>query len=178
MTKPIKILAISGSLRSNSSNTYLVKAIASIVPKHIEYIIYKDMANIPLFDESDQPPVSVTRFRELLAAVDGILICSPEYAFGVSGVLKNAIDWTVSSGEFYDKPVAIITAAVNGDKAHAALLNILDALAAKVVEGGTLVIPFVRSKLNKNGEITDNSTLMSLKSVLDSLIKRICDELE
>ena len=173
MERSIKILAISGSLRSNSSNTALIKAIAKIVPDFVQYTIYEDLHNIPLFDESDIPAESVTKLRHLIANADGILICSPEYAFGVSGVLKNAIDWTVSSGEFYDKPVALITAAINGEKAHASLLNILDALAAKVVEDGTLVIPFVRSKLNKDGEIIDNPTLQAIKSVVISLIKSI-----
>ena len=159
MERSIKILAISGSLRSNSSNTALIKAISKIVPDFVQYTIYEDMHNIPLFDESDIPSESVTKLRDLIANADGVLICSPEYAFGVSGVLKNAIDWTVSSGEFYDKPVALITAAINGEKAHASLLSILDALAAKVVEDGTLMIPFVRSKLNKDGEIIDTGNL-------------------
>ncbi len=173
MEKSIKILAISGSLRSNSSNTALVRAIAKIIPDDVDYTMYEDMGNIPLFDESNIPPASVSKLRKLLASVDGILICSPEYAFGISGVLKNAIDWMVSSGEFFDKPVAVITGAVNGEKAHDSLLLILEALSAKVVKGGTLIIPFVRNKLDKNGEITDTSTLLAVKSVLNSFIRSI-----
>src|SRR6266542_5353795 len=150
MSEKITILAISGSLRSNSSNTMLVKAIAQLVPEFVDYSIYS-LASLPLFDESDTPPASIADFRLRLAAADGVLLCSPEYAYGISGVLKNALDWTVSSGELYDKPVAVITAAINGEKAHAALLNVLDAVAANLQEEATLIIPFVRSKLSKDG---------------------------
>lgn len=173
MSRPIKILAISGSLRANSSNAALVRAIAKLVPSHVDYMIYNNMHQIPLFNECDDPPESIGNLRNLLTSADGVFICSPEYAFGVSGVLKNAIDWTVSSGEFFDKPVAVITGAVNGEKAHASLLLILEAISAKVVEGGTLLIPFVRTKLDKNDEITDISTLLAIKKVINALISTI-----
>ncbi|HEY4788920.1 MAG TPA: NADPH-dependent FMN reductase [Bacteroidales bacterium] len=173
MAKRIKIMAISGSLRSNSSNTMLVKAIEKLIPENIDYSIYEDLKSIPLFDESDNPPAAITKFREAIASADGVLICSPEYAYGISGVLKNAIDWTVSSGEFYDKPVAIITAAINGERAHAALLLIFEALSAQIDEAETLIIPFVRSKLNKDGEITDATTLTAIQAVINSFIHNI-----
>ena len=173
MTKQIHILAISGSIRNNSSNTKLAQAIAKLMPGEISYSIYPEIDKIPLFDESDDVPEPVTKFRNAVESADAVLFCSPEYAFGVSGVLKNVIDWTVSSGEFYDKPVAIITAAINGEKAHEALLNIMDALGAKVIERATLIIPFIRTKLNLEAEITDNKTLEEVKSVIKSLSNEI-----
>lgn len=172
MIEKIKILAISGSLRSNSSNTALIKAIEKLVPDSVDYTIF-DLAHIPLFDESDNPPESVHIFRQQIANANGALICSPEYAYGISGVLKNALDWTVSSGEFYEKPVAIVTAAINGEKAHAALLNVLEALGVNVMDECTLVVPFVRSKLNKDGDVTDNDLIISLKKMMDLLIQSI-----
>ena len=93
-------------------------------------ILYDGLGNLPHFDDSKHPPETVTAFRTLLQVCDGVLICSPEYAFGVPGSLKNALDWTVSSGEFVHKPLALITAATGGDKAHAALLDTLCACAA------------------------------------------------
>jgi len=170
MTKTIKILAISGSLRPNSSNTLLLQAIAKLVPSYVEFSIYEGLGNIPLFNDSDEAPTPVKDFRWHIASAAGVLLCSPEYAFGVSGVLKNALDWTVSSSEFLDKPVAVITAAVNGEKAHASLLNTFEALAAQVVDGGDLIIPFIRAKISKEGEITDHPTLLAVTSVFNSLI--------
>jgi chromate reductase len=102
--------------------------------------------------------------------------CSPEYAFGVPGVLKNALDWTVSSGEFSGKPVVAISASPlwsGGDKAHASLLLTLTALGANVPEKGKLMIPTVNKKLNANGDIVDIETMQALKMVLDALARTI-----
>ena len=101
-----------------------------------------------------------------------MIICTPEYAFGIPGTLKNALDWTVSSGDFWGKPVAAISAsplASGGDKAHASLLQTLTALGANVPAGGKLIIPMIKKKLNANGDVVDAETLQALKSVLDAL---------
>jgi len=90
--------------------------------------IYGGLDDLPHFSpdrDGDDPPRSVGRLRELLRTADGVLIGTPEYAFGVPGALKNALDWTVSSGEFDGKPVAAISASplyTGGAKAHASLL--------------------------------------------------------
>lgn len=99
-----------------------------------------------------------------------------EDAFGVTGLLKNAIDWTVSSGEFYRKPVVVISASpspTGGDKAHASLLLTLTALGANVPEGGKLMIPAVGKKLNPNGEVSDLETRQALRLVLDAVVQAI-----
>jgi Predicted flavoprotein len=177
MPDKIKILAISGSIRENSSNSILVHAISSLLPDEVEYIIYNEIATIPLFDDNNVTPPAVANFRNQINAADGIIICSPEYAFGVSGVLKNALDWTVSSGDFLDKPVAIITAALSGEKAHDSLLQICDALAAKVIEGATLRIPFIRTKINLHGEITDDTTIEEIRQVLNVFLSNMSQEI-
>jgi len=167
------IVAISGSLRANSSNNAVINAAAELVYGEVDFIIYEGLGSLPPFDDSKQPANEVTEFRNLLRLADGILICSPEYAFGVPGILKNALDWTVSTGEFVSKPVAVITAATGGDKAHASLLLTLSALSARVTEQGTLLIPFVRSKLNENGEVKDPATKQSIKQVMEALVNTI-----
>lgn len=80
-----------------------------------------------------------------------MLIGTPEYAYGMPGVLKNALDWLVLSGELVNKPVATISASPSefgGSKARAWLILTLTALAANIVEGGSLTIPFIGKKLN------------------------------
>ncbi len=77
----------------------------------------KSLASLPAFDDSGEETAAVTGWRRQLAEADGVLICSPEYAFGIPGALKNAIDWTVRSGDLVNKPLALITAASGGDKA-------------------------------------------------------------
>lgn len=169
--KNIRILAISGSLRPTSSNHFVVKEIAQMTPAGIEFVIYDGLGNIPPFNDSNDAPAAVADLRQQLAAADGVLICTPEYAFGVPGVLKNAIDWTVSSGEFDNKPVAVVAAATGGDKALASLLLTFKALSANIADGATLLISFVRSKLDEQGRIKDQATKQALQSVLNKLIE-------
>jgi NAD(P)H-dependent FMN reductase len=90
----------------------------------------------------------------------------------VPGSLKNALDWTVSSGDFYEKPVALITASGIGEKAHAALLNVLTAITAKINDDTKLLVPFIRSKFNEKGEL-NTETLAAVENVLKKLVQLI-----
>ena len=178
----MRILAISGSLRASSTNTTLVRAITRIAPENMEFTLYDGLGELPHFspdiDVEDAPP-SVATLRRQLQDADGVLICTPEYAYGVPGSLKNALDWTVSSGEFVGKPVVVISASpslMGGDKAHASLLLTLTALSANIVEGGTLIIPLIRTKLDGNGDVSDSATVDALRSVLAALAQTISVE--
>ncbi len=167
------ILAISGSLRPNSSNNAIIKAAAELAYDEANFIIYEGLGNLPHFNDDKHPAHEVFEFRNLIRNADGVFICTPEYAFGVPGTLKNALDWTVSSGEFVNKPVALITAATGGDKAHASLLLTLTAISARVPDKATLLISFVRSKLDENNEVKDAATLRSIASVIDALMETV-----
>jgi NAD(P)H-dependent FMN reductase len=173
MENRLKVVAISGSLRNNSSATCILKHIIALFPETVDLILYEGISKVPHFDDSENISVEVTSFRNLLREADGVIICQPEYAFGVAGSLKNALDWTVGSGELTGKPVALVTAATGGDKAHAALLLILKALSSKVAEDATLLIPFVKTKLNNKGEIINPEIIQSLNLVVNSLVKTI-----
>ncbi len=170
-TKHVNILTISGSLRENSSNNAVINTAATMVAENVSLNIYKGLGSLPHFDDSKEPGPEVTEFRNLVQNADGVLICSPEYAFGVPGVLKNALDWTVSSGDFVNKPVALITAATGGDKAHASLLLTLGAISAIVTDETKLLISFIRSKLGENGMVKDPATLQAVGKVMAGLIE-------
>ena len=167
----IHILIISGSLRQDSSNQKIINQLTTIVPKNIEFNIYNDMGKLPHFD-GEEGNKHVDKWRKQIQEADGVLICTPEYAFGIPGSLKNALDWTVSSGDFYEKPVALITASSVGDKGHAALLNVLTAITAKMNYDTKLLVPFIRSKFNEKGEL-NAETLTAVENVLKSLITLI-----
>jgi NAD(P)H-dependent FMN reductase len=171
MKDKIRILVIPGSLRKDSSNHKIINQLASIAPGRIEFNIYNDLGNLPHFD-GEEGYEFVDKWRKQIQDADGVLICTPEYAFGVPGSLKNALDWTVSSADFYEKPVALITASSSGDKGHAALLNILTAITAKMNDDTKLLIPFIRSKFNEKGEL-NIETLIAVEKVLKNLIKLI-----
>ncbi len=123
----MKIIAICGSLRAQSSNLALLRA-ATIAA---DVQIYDGLANLPHFNPDDDvegatPPPAVVALRAMLADADGILISSPEYAHGVPGSLKNALDWLVSDGALVGKPVALINASpVGGEFARDSLVETL-----------------------------------------------------
>jgi len=167
------ILAISGSLRGNSSNASVINTAAAYADNKARFVIYNGLGSLPPFDDGKEPPASVSEFRKILREVDGIFICQPEYAFGVSGVLKNAIDWTVSSGEFVYKPTALVTAATGGDKAHAAMLLTFTALSASIADECKLLLPFIRSRMDERGNICDAATISAIHAVVDALISAI-----
>ena len=168
--RKIKILAVSGSLRSNSSNTIILRAIEKIIPVQVEFFLYDGIGSLPHFNDAEEPSGTVVVWRKYLQGADAVLVCSPEYAFGIPGSLKNAFDWEVGSGELVNKPLALITAATGGEKAHAAWLQIFTALSPVIPDGCSLLISYVRSKLNEAGEITDETTLTAVKNLLNNLI--------
>jgi NAD(P)H-dependent FMN reductase len=136
----IRILAISGSLRSGSSNTALLRAASSIAPSHMELRLCERIDRLPFFDpdlddDGGEVPSEVEQFRAELRATDGVLISSPEYAHGVPGVLKNALDWLVGStqGEIVEKPVALINASPRATHAQASLVETLRTMSAHIV---------------------------------------------
>jgi chromate reductase, NAD(P)H dehydrogenase (quinone) len=170
------ILAISGSLRAGSSNHNILKWLGKSNPSYINYLIYNGLNEIPAFDpglDGDQPPASVAGFRKQITEADAIIICTPEYAFGVPGALKNALDWTVSSGSFSGKITALITASTGGENAHDAMIKILGAIDAKLNPETTLLIPFVRSKIDAEGNISDVETSGNLKSLMSAVLMAI-----
>lgn len=173
LSSGIKILGISGSLRQSSSATAVLRQVAHLAPANIDFTIYNGLRNIPPFDDSNENPETVAEFIRLVTEADAVFFCIPEYAFGVPGVLKNALDWTVSSVAFNDKPVALVTAASSGDKAHAALLLTLTALGTKLEKESTLLISYIRSKLDEKQEIKDLATLQAVKNLLHHFIQLV-----
>lgn len=170
-----KIIAISGSTRAQSSNLSLIMAIAELTTELFEITVFNDIAGIPHFNpdlNTDNPPQAVTDFKNKLRAADGILICTPEYAMGVPGTLKNAIDWTVSSCEFSHKATALITASSVGQKGHAALMETLKVLEASITDETQLIIPFVKTKV-KDNKITDEKTLAEVKTLMNAFFELI-----
>ena len=181
MKEKIKIFAISGSTRKASSNLNLIKAIAGLTSEIFDITIFQDLSELPHFNpdlDNGNVPESVADFRRQLREADGILICSPEYAIGVPGTLKNAIDWTVSSMEFSKKPVALITASLSGEKAHSSLLGTLLIIESRMTADTQLLISFVKTKVSNDCKITDNETLKSINKLTQSLKELIANKEE
>jgi chromate reductase, NAD(P)H dehydrogenase (quinone) len=171
----VKILAISGSLSRSSSNAALLRAASRIGRQQIAIEVYERMAGLPLFNvdlDIDPAPASVVDFRARLVSSDGILI-SPEYAHGISGVLKNALDRTVSSGEFYEKPVAVFNASPRATLAQASLTEILKTIGSTIVEVACITVPLLGKHLDPEGIVADAAIANSLRTAVRALTQAI-----
>lgn len=178
MANTINILAVSGSLRARSANTAILKAMAAMAPLHVHIAQYEEIGGLPFFNpETEEASLPlVAPWRKAVHAADGVIFCTPEYAFGVPGVLKNALDLLVGSGELNGKPVAVVSAsplATGGEKALFSLENTLTALGTVKSEATLLKIPFIVKKLDTAGVLIDEETKQQLASVLNALIDAI-----
>lgn len=135
-----RVLAISGSLRAASINTAMLSMAIDCAPVDLVIQLYFGLGEIPAFNpdhESKHIP-AVARLHYLISAADALLIASPEYAHGVSGVMKNALDWTVASGVLVQKPVALWNAAPRATHGLAALRETLTTMSAYLVDAARL----------------------------------------
>lgn len=133
---PLNILALSGSLRKASINSALLRAAARLAPPGLAVTVYSGLGDLPLFnpDLESAPPAEVVRFHSHVAAADALLIASPEYAHGVTGTIKNALDWLVGFEGFAGMPVAVLNASLRAHHADDALRETLRTMAAAIVE--------------------------------------------
>lgn len=174
----IKVLGISGSTKSTSSSLSILEFIKEKYHDNIELCIYDKINDLPHFNPEleEQLPSSVFELRKLIKESEGILFCTPEYVFSLPGCLKNVIEWNVSTTLFSSKPVAMIVAALSGEKAYESLDLVLTTVETILPENSKLLIQGVKGKIDSNGKITDNKMISKLNKVVWSLIKTIDDE--
>lgn len=166
-----KVLAICGSTRIESANLQIINAIVNLSSHDLDFELYNQLEKLPHFNpdiDNENVPEIVKDLRNKISTADGVLICTPEYVFSLPGSLKNAIEWTVSTTVFSDKPVALITASSLGQKAHEALQLIMKTVQAKFGEQSQLLISGARTKVNSNGQIIDKTTLRQVKELVAS----------
>lgn len=139
----MRLVAVSGSLRRDSANTTLLRAAVSLAPPGTHITLFDQLGSLPHFnpDIEHDDIAAVTAWRTILSACDGIVIACPEYAHGVPGAFKNALDWAVGSTGAVSKPVALINSSARAVHAHAALLDIVTTMGWRVVQAASPVIP-------------------------------------
>lgn len=138
----MRVLALVGSLRQQSINRAFCEAAALLAPPDLRVEVFAGLGALPLFnpDLDDEAGPAVDTFRESVAGSDALLIASPEYAHGISGVMKNALDWLVSDARFVGKPVAVVNTSPRAHHAHDALLEILTTMSAEIVVAASVTV--------------------------------------
>ncbi|MBD1874924.1 NAD(P)H-dependent oxidoreductase [Nodosilinea sp. FACHB-131] len=164
----LRILAILGSLRQVSSNTALLQAAIALSPEFVEMNLYDGLGNLPHFNpdlETVELP-SVAGLRAQVRGADGIIISTPEYAHGVPGVLKNALDWLVSGEEFIGKPVALFNASPRATHAQASLIEIVTTMAGRIVPEACVTVSLLGKNLDAAGILAEPEISSELSAAI------------
>jgi len=169
----VQILLVVGSLQRRSANRALLELLAS-ARDGATFVRALPLGDVPHYDSDleDDPPEVVTKWRSQLRDADAVVFASPEYGHGVSGVLKNALDWIVRSGELGEKPVAATCAAQGkgrGLLGTAALVQTLRAIDARVVWSSNLEVP--RDTIDERGRIDSAPVRAAAAELLETLIR-------
>lgn len=175
-----RLLGVSGSLRAQSTNTAVLTALATRLGARAHLTLFA-LNDIPLYNsdlEAGAVPEAVHALKEAIRQADGLVICSPEYNYGISGVLKNALDWASRPGfnsPLKSKPVLIMTSSpgvLGGVRAQAQVRDTLSATLSRVINCPQIVIPGVNQKIQE-GRFVDESTLEFMLVAVDELIAEI-----
>ncbi len=180
MTSRPQLLGISGSLRAAAFSTALLEAIKAALGDRADMTVFR-LNEVPLYNQDEDtatPPAGAAALRAAIAAADGVIFCSPEYNFGTSGAMKNAIDWgsrPYAKGALLGKPVLVVTSSpgsTGGIRAQAQLRESLTAAGARVAVVPHVAVPAVGEKV-KDGVFTDEKTKGFVLSGVDALFTEI-----
>jgi chromate reductase len=177
--KSMQILAVSGSLRAVSKNTAILEAGRLLAPPHVEITLYTGLHVLPHFnpdlDTADGRggPETVADWRARVALADGLLISTPEYAHGLPGAFKNALDWLVSSVDFPGKPVALLGASALSVHAPAQLAEILRTMSARLVDEASVTVPLLGPPVDAAPIAADPALAGPLRAALEAFAKAI-----
>jgi len=172
--KRIKILALSGSLRKASYNTAAIEVLKIIAPAQVEVVV-GDIGDLPLFnpDREGEFIPALKQLKTTLAEASGIVIASPEYAHGISGPMKNALDWLVSGLEFPYKPIMLINTSPRASHALEALVEVLTTMSGCIIRDAFVSIPLLSSGLDKEGILASAEISHVLKAGLNVFCRHI-----
>jgi len=172
----MKLLAISGSLRLASSNSRVIAALERLAPDGVSVAIYRGLNDLPHFNpdlDGETPPAAVADLRRRVGEADGLIICSPEYAHGVAGVMKNALDWLVPSVEFPQIPVALINAAPHAHFAQDHIRETLTVMSSRLVEDACVTVPMAGRPIGPEEIAADPELGAILRGSLESLVEAV-----
>ena len=179
--RTLNILAVSGSLRAESRNRALLEAAQLLAPARVRITLDWSLATLPHYnpdldtlDGASMPP-EARRWRERAGDADGILISSPEYAHGVPGVLKNALDWLVSSTTFPGKPVALLGASAISVFAPEQLRETLTTMNARFVYEASIAVPVSGAAASAASIVADPELAQLLRGALETFVSAIRD---
>ncbi len=177
------VVGVSGSLRKASLNTVYLRSLALTCPKHIDFHIYENLASIPSFnvDHDDEPPAAVIDWKTFLSRSDMVVLVSPEYAHGISGVLKNALDWLVSDFKLLDRPLAFPNVSIRASLAQQQLDEVLRTMGFNLIDScspcASIEVPLIKPDLIAE-EVVEHAELgLRLAAFWDSVDRYLTENI-
>jgi NAD(P)H-dependent FMN reductase len=174
--QPILVLAVSGSLRAASTNTALLRACMLLAPPQMRIVLSTDIGLLPHFNadlDTEVPPPAVVQWRAQVGSANALLIASPEYARGVPGTIKNALDWLAGSTDIVDKPVALINGSPRATIAQESLAVTLGTVSAKMVSPQAYLAPIAGQAPAPEVIAADQVLAAPLRRALDDLLRAV-----
>lgn len=169
----VHLLALCGSQRARSLSGGLLRACRDLAPDGVAVDIFEQHKQFPLFNPDLPPPAAVLALQEAITRAHGIVIASPEYAHGVSGTLKNALDWVVSHPPFAGKPVAVLNPSYQSHHADAALKETLVTMSAVLVPEACIRIPVIGAAIDPDAIVASPRFAPMIHAALDALLTHI-----
>jgi chromate reductase, NAD(P)H dehydrogenase (quinone) len=175
---PLRVVGIAGSLRRGSYNRALLRAAAELAPSNGIELIEHDLSSIPFYDgdvETAGDPEPVAELRSAVREADALLLATPEYNRGTSGVLKNALDWLsrpALASVLRWKPVAIVGASSGRGGSRRAQQQVREALlfpGAVVLDEPEVAVALAWEHFDSDLSLTDAETKAALDSLLGNL---------
>ncbi len=171
-----RMLLISGSLRTNSTNTAVLRTAQARAPEGVDAALYEGLAGLPHFnpdDDAEPLPSAVADLRALVHAADAVVFSVPEYAGAMPGSFKNLLDWLIGDdqpGSIAGKPVAWINASPRGAvNAHDSLRKVLGYASATIVESACTEVPVTGTMIGADGLVADSTTLERITGTVTTL---------
>lgn len=175
VNRPVRILGISGSLRARSSNTEVLRAASLLAPPRARVTLFPGLDALPHFNpdldgEGMVPPPQVARLRDCIRRSDALFISSPEYAHGVPGALKNALDWLVSDPRVVNVPVGLLNASPRSQHAMPSLAETLRTMSMAVIAAACITVPVMGRDLDAVAIARDEQLRSALSEALHALV--------
>ncbi|MEJ0006274.1 MAG: NADPH-dependent FMN reductase [Steroidobacteraceae bacterium] len=171
----MRILAISGSLRAASINSAFCRATAALAPPHVQVDVLAGLGTLPWFNQDLEasPPAAIQALRAAIHNASALVIASPEYAHGISGVMKNALDWLVSDEGTVGKPIALVNTSARAQHAYGALREVLATMSTDIVGPASLTLPLLGTCTTERAMVGSPEVSRAITGMIEALVLHV-----
>lgn len=175
----MKILALSGSLREASINSAFCRTAVRLAPAEVQAQVFAGLGHLSLFnpDLENPPPPAVLTLREAVGTADALLIASPEYAHGISAVMKNALDWLVSFEGTVNKPIALVNTSPRARHAYDSLREVLQTMSTQIVEEASITLPLLGACVTEDAMFAAPTVRREIAAIYGALAAHLAGQI-